>query len=170
VVDFIDMEQRKSRKAVIAALEQELKRDRSPSKVLSINEFGLAIITRKRVKQSLERTLCQSCPYCAGSGMIKSVTTVHLGDLRRGAQAGRRHAWTGAPAAGESGSRARAVGRRGRRAQDLAELTGGSIGVQVDPLLHQEQVRHRPPLKNPNRSGASPLASARRNHSGKRPP
>src|SRR5687768_12956459 len=70
------MELRKSRKAVISAFEQELKRDRSPSKVLSINEFGLAIITRKRVKQSLERTLCQTCPYCAGSGMIKTVTTV----------------------------------------------------------------------------------------------
>ena len=57
-------------------LEQELKRDRSPSKVLSINEFGLVIITRKRVKQSLERLLCQTCPYCTGSGLIKSVTTV----------------------------------------------------------------------------------------------
>jgi len=32
-------------------------------------------ITRKRVKQSLERTLCQPCPYCSGSGMVKSVST-----------------------------------------------------------------------------------------------
>ena len=76
VVDFIDMEERKSRQKVMAALEQELRRDRSPSKLLSVNEFGLVILTRKRVKQSLERTLCQPCPYCTGSGMIKSVTTV----------------------------------------------------------------------------------------------
>ena len=76
VVDFIDMEERKSRQKVMAALEQELRRDRSPSKVLSVNEFGLVILTRKRVRQSLERTLCQPCPYCTGSGMIKSVATV----------------------------------------------------------------------------------------------
>src|SRR5262245_16581021 len=44
VVDFIDMEERKSRSKVMAALERELKRDRSPSKVLAVNEFGLAII------------------------------------------------------------------------------------------------------------------------------
>ena len=50
VVDFIDMEERKSRQKVMAALEQELRRDRSPSKVLSVNEFGLVILTRKRVR------------------------------------------------------------------------------------------------------------------------
>ena len=55
VVDFIDMEEKKSRQKVMAALEQELRRDRSPSKVLSVNEFGLVILTRKRVRQSLER-------------------------------------------------------------------------------------------------------------------
>src|SRR4029453_12211943 len=58
VVDFIDMEERKSRQKMMAALDQELRRDRSPSKVLSVNEFGLVILTRKRVRQSLERTLC----------------------------------------------------------------------------------------------------------------
>jgi hypothetical protein len=76
VVDFIDMEEKKSRQKVMAALEQELKKDRSPSKVISVNEFGLVILTRKRVRQSLERTLCEPCPYCSGSGMVKSVTTV----------------------------------------------------------------------------------------------
>ena len=76
VVDFIDMEEKKSRQKVMAALEQELRRDRSPSKVLSVNEFGLVILTRKRVRQSLERTLCEPCPYCTGSGMVKTVATV----------------------------------------------------------------------------------------------
>ena len=76
VVDFIDMDERKSRQKVMAALEAELRRDRSPTKLLSVNEFGLAILTRKRVRQSLERTLCEPCPYCTGSGMIKSVATV----------------------------------------------------------------------------------------------
>ncbi|HEX9186653.1 MAG TPA: Rne/Rng family ribonuclease, partial [Vicinamibacteria bacterium] len=76
VVDFIDMEERKSRRDVMHALEQELRRDRSPTKMLSVNEFGLVILTRKRVKLSLERLLMQPCPYCSGSGQVKSVATV----------------------------------------------------------------------------------------------
>ena len=57
------------------ALSEEISKDKSPSKILEFNEFGLVAITRKRVKQSLERTLCQQCPYCSGSGMVKSVAT-----------------------------------------------------------------------------------------------
>jgi len=75
VVDFIDMDERKNRKKVMEALSQEIATDKSPSKVLEFNEFGLVAITRKRVRQSLERTLCQPCPYCSGSGMVKSVAT-----------------------------------------------------------------------------------------------
>ena len=57
IIDFIDMDERKNRHHVMAALEEELKTDRAPSKVLQFNDFGLVAITRKRVKQSLERTL-----------------------------------------------------------------------------------------------------------------
>ena len=55
IIDFIDMDERKNRNKVMAALEEELKSDRAPSKVLQFNDFGLVAITRKRVKQSLER-------------------------------------------------------------------------------------------------------------------
>ena len=76
VVDFIDMEDRTNRRKVMAALEQELELDRAPSKALRFNDFGLVAITRKRVKQSLERTLCTPCPYCHGSAYVKSPQTV----------------------------------------------------------------------------------------------
>jgi Ribonuclease G/E len=57
-------------------VEQELRKDRSPSKALQVSDFGLVIITRKRVKQSLERVLTEPCPYCAGSAVIKSRSTI----------------------------------------------------------------------------------------------
>jgi ribonuclease G len=76
VIDFIDMDERKNRNKVMQALEEELKSDRAPSKVLQFNDFGLVAITRKRVKQSLERTLSIQCGICAGTGMVKSPTTV----------------------------------------------------------------------------------------------
>ena len=139
VVDFIDMEERKSRQKVMAALEQELKRDRSPTKLLSINEFGLVVITRKRVKQSLERTLCQPCPYCTGSGMIKSVATVcaEIYDEVRKLAADMR----GAPLLLRVNPEvARALaGEEATVLKELSGLVGSPVRVQGDPLLHQEQ-------------------------------
>jgi ribonuclease G len=139
VVDFIDMEERKSRQKVMAALEQELSHDRSPSKLLSVNEFGLVILTRKRVKQSLERILCQPCPYCVGSGMIKSVATVCseiydevkklVPDLRGQALLLRVNPEVARALSGEEAG----------VLKNLSQLVEAEIVVQADPLLHQEQ-------------------------------
>jgi len=139
VVDFIDMEERKSRREVMRALEQEMRKDRSPTKLLSVNEFGLAILTRKRVKQSLERLLMQPCPYCSGSGQVKSVATVcseiydevkKLAPDMRGQKLVLR----------VNPEVARALaGDEGPVLRSLAALTGGEVSVQADPLLHQEQ-------------------------------
>ena len=76
VIDFIDMDERKNRNRVMVALEEALKSDRAPSKVLQFNDFGLVAITRKRVKQSLERTLSVPCSVCSGTGMVKGPLTV----------------------------------------------------------------------------------------------
>ena len=139
VVDFIDMEERKSRREVMNALEQELRRDRSPTKMLSVNEFGLVILTRKRVKQSLERLLMQPCPYCSGSGQVKSVATVctEIFDEVRSLAADMR---------GErvllrvNPEVARALGSEEASVlKSLASVVSGEITVQPDPLLHQEQ-------------------------------
>jgi len=76
VLDFIDMEEKKNRQKVAQAVEQELRRDRAPSKAVQVSDFGLIIITRKRVKSSLERQLTEPCPYCSGTGTIKTSATI----------------------------------------------------------------------------------------------
>ena len=78
VLDLIDMEEKKNRQKVFQEVEKELRKDRSPSKALQVSDFGLVIVTRKRVKQSLERQLTEPCPYCSGSGSIKSASTICL--------------------------------------------------------------------------------------------
>jgi ribonuclease G len=78
VLDFIDMEVPENRERLFEALENEIKKDRSKTKILQISEFGLIEMTRKRVRQSLERSLTQACPYCGGAGRIKSNTTIAL--------------------------------------------------------------------------------------------
>ena len=76
VLDLIDMEDRRNRHKVSQALQEALSKDKSPTKVLSFNDFGLIIMTRKRVKQSLERTMCSPCDNCEGAGWVKSPQTV----------------------------------------------------------------------------------------------
>ena len=76
VLDLIDMEERRNRQRVMQTLQDALRDDKSPTKVLSFNDFGLVIMTRKRVKQSLERTLCALCQTCQGSGLLKSPQTI----------------------------------------------------------------------------------------------
>jgi len=76
VADFIDMEDRRNRKKLNEAFERELENDRARTKVLKVSDFGLIEITRQRTKQSLERLLTRTCPYCSGAGKVKSNPTM----------------------------------------------------------------------------------------------
>ena len=46
------------------------------TKILQISEMGLVEMTRKRDRENLSRYLCDPCPYCDGTGQIKSSATV----------------------------------------------------------------------------------------------
>lgn len=76
IIDFIDMERADDRERIFQALNEELQKDKSRTTALKISEFGLVQMTRKRTEESLARKLCSPCPYCAGSGKIKSSTSV----------------------------------------------------------------------------------------------
>ncbi len=76
IIDFIDMEKEVNREKVYAALEETLKADKSKTNILKISELGLVEMTRKRVRESIGRMMCEPCPYCEGRGYIKSKTTV----------------------------------------------------------------------------------------------
>ena len=137
VIDFIDMDERKNRQKVMQALEEALKADRAPSKVLQFNDFGLVAITRKRVKQSLERTLGQPCPTCQATGMIKSVTTVCneiYVEMRKMAQHFERDVMLRVNPEVAKALKANS----GRWLQEMEELTKRTILVKSDPLLHPE--------------------------------
>jgi ribonuclease G len=139
VIDFIDMDERRNRQKVVQALEEALRRDRAPTKVLSFNDFGLVAITRKRVKQSLERTLCQPCVYCTGSGWIKSVNTVCneiLGEVRKMARELEGDSIT----LRVNPDVAHALkSRQGALLSELESLTHKDIIIKSDPTVHQER-------------------------------
>ena len=138
VVDFIDMDERRNRQKVMQALDEAMKEDRAPYKILQFNDFGLVAITRKRVKQSLERTLCQPCPYCEGAAYIKNVQTV-IGEILTEAQK------IAKAVEGEVSLRVNPeVGKvlkshTNNYLEELEEILKVPVIVTSDALLHQEK-------------------------------
>ncbi len=140
VLDLIDMEERRNRQRVMTALQDALHYDKSPTKVLSFNDFGLVIMTRKRVKQSLERTLCTPCLYCQGAGLVKSAQTICYEILEQARRLAR---------SGESGKRqamlrinpevAKALRGSEREVLDEVEDYLGTLDINSDPRIFQEQ-------------------------------
>ena len=139
VIDFIDMDERRNRQKVMQALEEALRADRSPSKVLQFNDFGLVAITRKRVKQSLERTIGSPCPYCEATGFVKNVNTVCneiYVEMRKIA----KHLEHSDVMLRVNPEVAKALKtNNGRWLNELEELSKKTIIVKSDPALHQEQ-------------------------------
>jgi ribonuclease G len=76
IIDFIDMEREGDREKVYQALEEATKKDRQKTNIFKISELGLVEMTRKRTRENISRILCEPCPHCEGSGLIKSKTTV----------------------------------------------------------------------------------------------
>jgi len=139
VCDFIDMEDRKNRLRVTQTLEEALRTDKSPSKTLQFNDFGLVAITRKRVKQSLMRTLCEPCSQCGGSGMVKSAQTVCYeiqGEVKKMAKALENKEITirVAPEVAKAlkSTEASVI-------QEIESSLKRDVVIKTDPLLHRER-------------------------------
>jgi Rne/Rng family ribonuclease len=139
VIDFIDMDERRNRQRVMQALEEELRNDRAPSKVLQFNDFGLVAITRKRVKQSLERTIGSPCPHCEATGFVKSVTTICneiYVEMRKMA----KHMERQDILLRVHPEVAKALkAQNGRWLTEMEELTKRTIIIKSDASLHEEQ-------------------------------
>ena len=139
VVDFIDMDERKNRQKVMQVLEEAMRADRAPYKILQFNDFGLVAITRKRVKQSLERTLCSPCPYCEGAGYVKSVGTV-IGEILQEAHKIARAVDGKDVMLRVNPEVARLLkSNQNSYLQELEEILGRTVIVKSDNQLHQEK-------------------------------
>ncbi len=139
IIDFIDMDERKNRQKVMIALEEELKNDRAPSKVLQFNDFGLVAITRKRVKQSLERTLSTTCNICTGTGMVKAPITV-CNEIYVELRKMQKHFDKGDVMLRVNPEVVKQLkSNNGKWLQEMEEISGKTILVKSDPALHPEQ-------------------------------
>lgn len=148
VVDFIDMDDRKNRQQVYQLMQEALRKMRSPTRLLPFNDFGLVVITRKSVRQSLERSLCMPCPACSGAGTVKSSETV-LSEIFSAAS---RHAKNGDsddcdPDNCDPGKGltlrvhpevAKSLKKKSSHLENLQSVVGTNVTVRGDVSMHPE--------------------------------
>lgn len=139
VLDLIDMEDRRNRHKVSQALQDALSTDKSPTKVLSFNDFGLIIMTRKRVKQSLERTLCSPCEYCEGAGWVKSPQTICFEILSEARRLSRELEDVRQTTLRIHPDVAKALRGSEREVFEEIEAHLGNVDLTSDPNVHQAQ-------------------------------
>ncbi|MES2199891.1 MAG: ribonuclease E/G, partial [Chlamydiota bacterium] len=82
ICDFIDMRSRKNQRRVLDHLKESMKDDSAKCTILGMSEFGLVEMTRQRSRESLMQTLFTNCPYCSGTGQIKTHESVSI-DIER---------------------------------------------------------------------------------------
>jgi ribonuclease G len=78
ICDFIDMRLRKNQRRVLERLKDYMKEDSAKCTVLGMSEFCLVEMTRQRSRGSLMQTIFTGCPYCLGSGVIKSYESLSI--------------------------------------------------------------------------------------------
>lgn len=83
ICDFIDMRMRKNQRRVLDKLKDCMKEDSAKCTILGMSEFGLVEMTRQRNRGSLIQTIYTHCPYCHGSGLVKSHESVSI-EIERG--------------------------------------------------------------------------------------
>ncbi|MBX4993278.1 ribonuclease E [Rhizobium binae] len=82
VIDFIDMEEKRNNRAVEKKLKECLKNDRARIQVGRISHFGLLEMSRQRIRASVLESTTQVCSHCAGTGHVRSQSSVALHVLR----------------------------------------------------------------------------------------
>ena len=82
IVDFIDMDSKEPEQGVLTELRKAVAKDRNRISISEFTSLGLVQITRKRTRESLAHTLCETCPTCGGRGEIKTARTVCYEILR----------------------------------------------------------------------------------------
>lgn len=82
VIDFIDMDEKRSNRAVERKLSECLRHDRARIQVGRISHFGLLEMSRQRIRASMLESSTEPCPQCGGSGHVRSVPSVALQLLR----------------------------------------------------------------------------------------
>ena len=141
VIDFIDMEQEKNKKAVLDELRGCLKKDRARTKTYQVSDLGLVEMTRQRERPSLLHYFSEECPDCGGVGRVLSLESMSMKIERVLKRA--------AAELGEKELQLRVspdvavylLEEKGSRLERLERRLGVQIDIVDDPSLRREDFR-----------------------------
>jgi ribonuclease G len=139
IIDFIDMTDEEHRVQVMRSFERALERDHARTALSKLSALGLVEMTRKRTTESLERRLCEPCPYCDGRGTIKSTETVCLEIFREIMRSSRQFAASKLMVLASSPVVERILDEQSATVAELEELIGKSIQFQREDQYAQDQ-------------------------------
>ena len=140
IIDFIDMEREAHREKVLTSLREELQGDRARTTVVSMSNLGLVEMTRKRIRPSLVKTLCEPCTYCDGSGYIKQKATIAheiFRDLEREGRSQNPRATTVVHCHADVGDYI--YEEETERLEDVEMRIGRNVVLKLEPEFHREQ-------------------------------
>ena len=76
VIDFIDMDTEERKSALVEALKEALKPDRTYTNVVGLTGLGLVEMTRKKKREPLISRFKTPCPVCGAEGMVMSADAI----------------------------------------------------------------------------------------------
>ncbi len=77
-VDFIDMEEEKNNRKLELKMREVMKKDRARTQVAKINNFGVLMLSRQRLRSSFMESSYIQCPHCLGAGVVPSIQTAAI--------------------------------------------------------------------------------------------
>ena len=83
VIDFIHLNEPANVEQVLDVLRASLAKDRTPTQISGMSEFGLVEITRKRLRDPLVKLTTECCRPCEGGGRKRTREAIGLDIIRR---------------------------------------------------------------------------------------
>ncbi len=139
IIDFIDMRDQEHRKQVLSALQRSLEKDNAKNAISEVSSLGLVEMTRKRTRESLEHILCETCPTCAGRGVLKTAETICLDIFREILREIRQYDVQELLVLASNEVVARLLDEESDTLSELESFTGVSIKFRSEAQYSQEQ-------------------------------
>jgi ribonuclease G len=140
IVDFIDMQEEENQRQVLAALEEEIKKDKTKVNILGITQLGLVEMTRKKVRPSLSEVMQKTCPYCEGKGKVLSEETLGIQYKKSICQLARQTLANTIIVEANPLVASKLIGSGGANLRELEQKTGKTLCIKGSNEKHIESV------------------------------
>ncbi len=143
VIDFIDMKSSSHRDELCKTMKKLIKNDRAKTKVLPLSGFGLMEMTRQREHESIKDQIFNFCPYCGGSGLVKSAVTMSAEIQRKLNSILRNKKYRKVPVRVfmHPDILARLRNSDASLLQEIEDRHDNDLSFRADPALHYEEFR-----------------------------